>query len=344
MKMRPAYLGLGLLLTLSAGLAASWVHAHGTQTALKQSIASTQAQLDDTNRTSIEYQNALQRLAGEITTRETALGNSPGAFEDKRRASALAIIESLKGAHEKNPPVPRQKPPPMGPTGSLFPELLSDPEYNQLYALETRRMVKWSQGEKLKMLGVPADVLEKVISALAEQEMAFTDYRALTGSAGIRGEFYTKQKETTDRQLLDLMGEDTFKHWQKITETQNVFIPNANGNGGRGHSVPSHEALVADANRILTPRPALRLSYSDSPLQKNQADQLAEILANCSTGPGNKTYQAMYSNDFIQQAAQVLSPPQVEALRQFKAEQDASTKRTKLSKSSELPRNTLPAK
>jgi len=52
----------------------------------------------------------------------------------------------------------------------------------------------------------------------------------------------------------------------------------------------------------------------------------------------------LYDDAFIQKSAAILSPPQVEALRQFKAEQDASTKRGKLPKSSELPRNALPAK
>lgn len=344
MKTRPSCLGLGLLLTISAALAASWIQAHGKQAALQQSITSIQAQLDESNRTSSEYQNATRKLSAEIAALETALGNSPGALEQKRRASALAVIESLKAAHANNPPISRPKPPPMGPTGSRFPELLADPEYNQLYAQEARRLVKWSQGPKLKMLGLSTDVFEKVVSVLAEQEMAFTDYGALTGNAGIRGDFYKKQKEITDRQLLDLMGEDAFKRWQKITEVQTVFVPNANGNGGRGYSMQSHEALVTEANQYLTPKLALRLSYSDAPLQKEQASQLAEILANSCTAPGTRIYQAMFSEPFIQQAAQVLSPTQIDALKQLKAEQDASTKRGKLPKSSELPRNATPAK
>ena len=136
------------------------------------------------------------------------------------------------------------------------------------------------------------------------------------------------------------MGEETFQRWKAMNETKTVFVPNATGSGNRGYAVYSHEALVAQANSFLMPKLALRLSYSDAPLQAQQADQLAELLANNVTKPDDQIYQLRYADSFIAQAGQVLSPVQVQALREFQDELYASTKREKLPKSSELPRNT----
>lgn len=69
------------------------------------------------------------------------------------------------------------------------------------------------------------------------------------------------------------------------------------------------------------PKLARRLSYAETPLQREQVSQLAEILASCSSEPGDMVFRVMYSDEFITQAAQVLACSQIQALREFQAEQ-----------------------
>ncbi len=338
MNPRFSKLIFALLIVLSIGLAGVWLRAHAAQNGLLASIATARADLVAAARQTTDEQNHSAALASDIDEKQTALAHAPGALEAMRRASALVVINQLKLAHEKNPPAPRQKQPPVPQNGSLN-ELLSDPEYNQLYAQQERRMTKLTQDPNLRKLGLSAEACEKAISILAEQAMALADYRQLTGSAGIKDDFYKHQTEATNNQLQELMGEETFQRWKAINATNTIFIPNATGSGGQSYAIESHEALVAEANSYLMPKLAIRLSYSDAPLQKQQADQLAELLANKVTKPRDNIFQIMSTDSFIEQAGQVLSPVQVDALRQFQAEQQATTKRGKLPKSSELPRN-----
>lgn len=346
MNPRFSKLVFALLLVLSVSLASLWLRAHIVQNALLQSIATARTDLTAAAEQTAVEQNHGAALSTDLIEKQNTLAQAPGALEAMRRTSALVVINRLKLAHEKNPPAPRQKQPPMGQYGFSFPELLSDPEYNQLYAQQERRWAKLSQGPKLRKLGLSAEACEKAISILTEDAMAYTDYRQITGSAGIKGDFYKQQTEATDHQLQELMGEEVFQRWKAMNETNTIFVPNAAGSGGRGYNVQSHEALVAQANSIIGAKLALRLSYSDAPLQRQQAGQLAEILANCvsTPGPGSYVYQAIFADSFIAQAGQVLSPVQVQALREFQAEQQARDKRYKLPKSSELPRNAQNAK
>lgn len=340
---------LGLLVVSCVCLTGLLLQAHTKGETLQGAIDAAKITDDEAIRSSVEENSRITALNAEISERQQALGNTPEAQETKRRAATLVVINQLKLAHEKNPPAARQKPPPTPASGGLLfsPELLSDPEYNQLFAQQNRRRIARSEGARLHSLGLSEEVIDKVVTALTENYMAFIDYRAVSGKSGIPGDFSKQQNALMDRQLLELMGEETFKRWQKLNEppeSQVVVVPNPTGTGGRSYAMQSHESLVRDAKSYLTSKLGTRLSYTDTPLQNEQGEKLAEILANHASTPGNPVYKALYNEAFIAQSAAVLSPPQVEALRQFKAEQDASVKRSKLPKSSELPRNTLPAK
>ena len=193
MNPRFSKLVLALLIVASVSLAALWLHAHTAQNTLLGSIAVARADLDAAAQQTTAEQNHSATLASDLAEKQNALTQTPGALESMRRASALIVINQLKLAHENTPPAPRQKQPPMGQNGSSFPELLSDPEYNQLYAQQGRRMTKLIEGPKLRRLGLPAEACEKAITILSEQAMAFTDYRQLTGSAGIKGDFISSR-------------------------------------------------------------------------------------------------------------------------------------------------------
>lgn len=333
---------LGLLVCVAIGAGALLIQARTTKRELLQSIASVRADLGSQDRLYSDEKKRIEQLNIEISGQQKALDILPGSLEVVRKAATLAVIDQLKQDHDKNPPAPRQKPPPTGPSGYFFPELLSDPEYNRIYAELERRMIRMTEEKKLRSLGLSDESIDKIVSVLTEHTMALTDYRAVSGKPGIPGDFSKQQNELRDRQLQALMGDETFGRWQKQheqPETKIVYAPNPSGNGMTGYAVQSHEALVTDAKNYLMPKLALRLSYTEAPLQNEQADQLAEILANCSAAPGKNIFKAMTEDVFIQQASQALSPLQVQALRDFQAEQQASAKRAKLPKSSELPRN-----
>lgn len=339
--MRPSKLALALLLLAGATLTGLWLRARTEEQRLRSSLARFENQQSETTRQASDETQRQAELAAEIAAREKILGNSPSALETKRRATALVVIEQIKQTHAAHPPAPREKAPPYGSSGGIFfPELLSDPEYNQLYAKQSLGWMNYTEGRKLRHLGLPKDICEKALAILAEREMAFTDYRQITGQSGISGKFADQQMESTNRQLKELLGEEMFQRWDALNESKVVFAPNPNGSRQVGQVVASREALIYQARNYYVSTLSTRLSYTETPLSSEQANQLAELMVVQAGGSDSRLYRLLYDDAFIQTAGQVLSAPQAEALRQLKAERDASTKRSKLPKSSELPRNT----
>ena len=266
---------LGLIVVLCAGLTGLWLQARTNGKTLQAALTTAQATADEALRSSAEDNNRITALNAEISEQQKALGHTPKAQETKRRAAALVVIEQLKLAHEKTPPTPRQKAPPNGPTGGpfLFLELLSDPEYNQLYAQQNLRMTRYIEGRKLRELGLSPEAFEKVITILAEKQMSLTDYHQITGNTRSSGDFAKQLTEASDKALKEVMGEEIFRRWEATDEPKMVFVPNATGTGM--HAVASHEALVAQAKQYL-PKLSTRLSYTDTPLAAEQTGQLAE--------------------------------------------------------------------
>lgn len=307
-----------------------------------RNFAATLAQLE-ADCSSAEQKAATLRSTVEQVPKETTLlvVDEKSTPEETRHNATLAVIARIKAAHEATPTLQPKKriPPPVGPMGLYFPELLSDPEYSAAYLVHLRSGLRTFKKPELLRLGLSDEVSEKIITVLAERQMALEDSKQLAGDRkGVPGKLRTAITEDTNRQLLQLMGSDVYQKYM-ASEPTVVVVPNADGKGGTGYYVPSHETLVADSRSMLVPRLATRLSFSEAPLQPAQADQLAELLAASSTGLGDRPYKIMFTDAFIEKTSAVLSPNQVEALRQLQAEQKAAEQRAKLPKSSELPRS-----
>ncbi|MBI2511530.1 MAG: hypothetical protein HYV96_06090 [Opitutae bacterium] len=240
---------------------------------------------------------------------------------DRARANVGGYIARLKAEHAGRAPLVRLPPPPMTMGGGrIFPELMSDPEYNALYARRTRLWLESYRGGVLRGLGVSEEVVAKAVDLLAEEQTSLVDLQSLNA-----GKDYTKlrtqlQNETA-AQLQALLGEETYKRY--VGETEPV----------RGDA------------RYATTSLERRLSYSVEPLTDEQKAQLRAYEAAQDYG----------SKEFFQKQAQiirearktgtipvdearlafyrsVLTPQQMEAVDELHREAEAGLKRSLLPK------------
>jgi hypothetical protein len=262
--------------------------------------------------------------------------------EQHRRTITLNLFDQLKRKHALSAPASRKNPPPAGPDGFFFPELAENAEYGRLQLAMIRNGLLWREKKSLQALGVAPETVEKALDLLAEAQMAVQDFNQLNKSGGMKGysgrtyQSLTALREGFDQELRAVLGEEPFARYKE------------------------REDNASSSTNYLFNNLALRLSYSDSPLTNDRIEQLqalvtarsktaettqqsAQILPNgvvrrTSTVSFNP-YTYTRSDEFLGKAQGVLNPEQIAALQQLRSEQEASQKRAKLPKSSELPRN-----
>jgi hypothetical protein len=316
MKSRLRLFLLGLNLLLCASFAIAWARSRQEHHQLSDRLS--RAQSEETSQkqsVAILRQKSEAQLA-ELAHSQTIIGSSR-APEVIRRDLALREIDRLKQAHALNPPAPLPKRPPIGKQGFSFPELMQDPEYSRLSFLSMRLTFQSQHEGNLKKLGLTPVTSEKVIDLLADKYMTTLDYQQLLGSEAYKGSAYAAQQKETDhieREIRALMTEDQYARFAKFQD---------------------YTSLENTRSYLLNL--TLRLSYTSSPLDSKMLDELAAHLAQ-QTGPKKSPYRVIASDDFIESARALLTPEQHAALVQLQAEQHAKEKRSKLPKSSEIPR------
>ncbi|MFT3783428.1 MAG: hypothetical protein QM790_15560 [Nibricoccus sp.] len=332
---------------VSAGSGALWFQDRNTRDVLRASIANVEKELASSTSRQAEQRSDLERINSAVVAKEQAVRASPETLEASRTAATLAVINQIRAKRQVKPTQAKQKPPPMGPNGQLFPDLLKDPEYSKLYVSFEAQLIRSGYAPEFRQLGLNEAEAEKAVAILAEDRVAVEEFRALSGGR-TTADFTKQQAALTDKQLLELMGEERFQKWKTLTEVHESAAPTETVTLASGVTITRtglpREALVSQASSYLTGKLGLRLSYSETPLQKEQADRLAEALVSQASGEPLYIYRTMFmfTDSFVEQAKSILTPTQVQALREFQAEQEASNKRSKLPKSSELPRNQTP--
>lgn len=245
-------------------------------------------------------------------------GTEPATAEAS--ATAAARAEAIAAL-----PAPGAETPTENGPGRL-PAFLENPEAQRLMGIQQRAALDQRYGDLFRLLNLPPAQLERFKDLLVERQTAAMDVLAAARSQGLnnrenRGEIRSLLEATQaeiDANIRALVGDTNFQRYQNYNQTQ--------------------------PQRAVVNRLAERLSYSSLPLSSQQSEQLVQMLAanspggsgpaiapavNFRTGAGAGAAVflgaggAPISDEFVTQAATVLNPTQLEALRQVQAEQKA---------------------
>lgn len=269
----------------------------------------------------------LRESQGAIVERKRAVLVSLSAAE-RARETVGPLVERLKAAQAGRPPVSNLPPPPTAAGGGMFfPELMSDPEYNRLYARVQRSFVARHFGGVLRGLGVNEESIEKAVDLLAEAQASAMDLQNLTGTrpgegtSGAVVQLRQKQEDETQQQLKALLGDKIYRRYKEETE----------GVGSQG--------------KYATESLERRLYYSEAPLTAEQRERLQAYEA--AQGYGSREFfqkQNQASREArktgvipVDEAKRafyrsVLTPRQMEAVEELHAEAEAGLKRSLLPK------------
>lgn len=151
-----------------------------------------------------------------------------------------------------------------GPMGAL-----ESPEMRRLMAVGQKGQLDTRYAALFRTLGLPAPQLEKLKQLLIDKQNVALDVMAAARSQGLtgpdsRGQIQTLMQQANsemDSSIKGLLGDSGYQQYQQFERTQ--------------------------AQRGVVDQLASRLSYSDSPLTPQQAEQLVQLLA--STAPAAPT-------------------------------------------------------
>jgi len=257
---------------------------------------------------------ALEKRNRELETELAGLRGRTGA----RAASAEQNAQS----EENGPRGPGMR---FGGRGGFdLATLLQNPEFNKLWTSQQKAGLDARYGALFKSLNLsPAD-LDKLKNLLLEKQNSIIDVMAAAREGGLDPRDQASRQEISDllknaeaqadATLKQLLGDAGFTQYQNYEQTL------------------SQRSLV---NQLVQ-----TLSYSDSPLQSSQIEQLVSILAaNSSSGTqtgnergglfammggnANQGRSTIITDAAIAQAQSVLTTTQLQALQQMQAQQQA---------------------
>ena len=228
-------------------------------------------------------------------------GSEPSAVRNYRELTqALTRIRAARAdgpARVKSPPYPRSK------HGDVFPELLADPVYAQLYATYLRANVERRYADFFATTSARPDAVAKLKDVLVQRQIGELEQEELIARhevpAGERGELAFLLKEKFDAEARQILGDVAYAEFQSQETT-------------------AGQRTVVNAF-------ARRLSYSENPLQPTQAAGLVEIMAKVTEPYGRRMIPVRKINDeVIERARSVLAPSQWQQLKTFRDEQDTA--------------------
>lgn len=192
--------------------------------------------------------------------------------------------------------------------------LMADPEIASLMLSQQKGALDQRYAALFRQLGLDPQQTEALRNLLAERQLARMEAGVMARAEGLdrdnRGgmrELFTEANNDTEQKLQALLGPDRFNTLKTYEQTLN--------------------------ERARVDQFALRLSYSPAPLQSYQSDALVQALASVKYPrlPGRSATEAetavflgairAYDAKILARSQAVLSPAQLEALRQFQQEQ-----------------------
>lgn len=245
-----------------------------------------------------------------------------------------------------------------GPGGSMPGPMvaLESPDMRRLMAVGQKGQLDTRYAALFKALGLPSSQLEKLKQLLIDKQNVALDVMAAARSQGLtgpdsRGQIQTLMQQANaemDGNLKGLLGDSGYQQYQQFERTQ--------------------------AQRGVVDQLATRLSYTDSPLAPQQAEQLIQLLASTAPttsaagdpGSAGPTRTMMFSAsvggpagaigagpnpgtvinimagnngsqitpEAVTQAQNLLNPTQLAALQQLQAEQQAQQQMSQLMRQS----------
>lgn len=197
---------------------------------------------------------------------------------------------------------------------AMLAEMLADPELSALMLTQQKAGLDSRYAALFRQLGLDPKETEALKNLLAERQLARMEAGVMVRTEGLDRNDRTGMRELildadndVEAKLRGLLGPDNF------------------------NTLKTYEQSAGERMRV--DRFALRLSYSAAPLQTYQSDALVQLLASVSQprSPGrNATAQETasytqarqaYETEVLSRAQSVLSPVQVEALKQYQQEQ-----------------------
>ncbi len=196
--------------------------------------------------------------------------------------------------------------------------MMENPEFARLWTLQQKAQLDGRFADLFRRLNLPPEKLDQLKTLLLERQASPRDVIAAARSQGIdprqnRPQMQQLIRETTaelDSSIAALLGPQGYQTFQTYEQTG-----------------PQRQAVS---------RLEERLSYTPTPLNPQQRDQLVQLLASPAAGTPaaavsgapaagrtNSRGLARITDDVIARARAVLTPAQVSALEQLKAEQEA---------------------
>ena len=175
--------------------------------------------------------------------------------DEKRRQRVVKLVAQIKEERAKRT-TPLPPPPPEGPGGDTFRELMDDPEYARL------TMVIWRYGwldqnaRRFQWAKIPSEKQEKLNELILDVGFSGDDALITAQKHGLSSEEAWKVREKVklgvETEIQELLGRETYEQLQR----------------GR----------VSSGSNELSKNLQTRLSYSDTPLSKEQAQQVYEAM------------------------------------------------------------------
>lgn len=291
-----------------------------------------------------QYQELIQLRAASLTTDERADWQKRLWASEKRRHELEASLAARSSAPEGEPADNAGGPDgpqrggrrggDRGNIGANFVAMMDKPEIQKLMAIQQRVALDTRYATLFKNLNLSPAQLEQFKNLLVEKQTAITDALAAARAQGInpRNDPEDFQKLVADAQadadnnIKATLGDAGYAQYQQYQQT----LPQRN--------------VVNQLTQSL--------SYTSTPLTSAQSEQLVQILAAntpASTNSASNNIRATVTSAFgvgfggglnspitsdaIAQSQTVLSPPQVQALQQLQAAQQAQAELTQAMRS-----------
>lgn len=196
--------------------------------------------------------------------------------------------------------------------------LMANPEFAQAMSLQQRAALDARYAELFKKLNLTPAQLEQFKTLLLERQNARMDVMAAARENGLNprenrdeiNKLVSEAQAEVDANIKNTLGESVYNQYQNYDATQ------------------SQRNLVKQLDE--------RLGYTATTLNSTQSDFLVAALSSSTAstteqggfGPGNwgGGNRATITDAVIEQAANVLTPAQITALKQLQAEQQAQQK------------------
>lgn len=216
----------------------------------------------------------------------------------------------------------QQREPENGPGRGLgrMEELMKNPEFAAAMTAQAKSRLDRQYADLFKRLNLPPAQLEQLKSLLAEKQTARLDVMAAARAEGLdfrdnRAEIAALMRQTQgeiDLAINEAIGADAFAAYQAYEQTA------------------PQRAAVSSLEQ--------RLSYTATPLTQAQSDQLVTLLApsrtaNTASAPtaiperassaGRNSGIEVITDQAVTQAAAILAPAQLQALKELQATQQA---------------------